>query len=184
MDRLLEESFKKQASKEKFTLKSIERLEKHFSTHLSKEYKDFLLHFGSVVIEAGLVDSFIVKYKTEERIEDVFNFLSEKEILEAYEILRTVNEYDGEAQIPAYFIPIAHTNESFHRNYILLHTEDGTIWLTMEDESMEKKIETFGFIANGFSDFLNAIDSYANLTKTNTPIQEDKNNIIPDDFLN
>jgi hypothetical protein len=158
MDKLLEISFKKQAKKEKFTPEAIDRLEKYFSTSLDKEYKDFLLNFGSVTIEAGLADSFIVKYESEERIEDILNFLSEKEIIEAYTILRTENIYEGEAQIPDYFIPIAHTNEPFHRNYILLHKKDGTVWLTMEDESLESKPETFGWIADGFSEFLDKIE--------------------------
>ena len=185
MDKRLLNSFKLQAKKEKFSKESIKRLEKYFSISLDKEYKDFLLNFGSVTIEAGYPDSFLVKYEKEDRTEDILNFLSEKEIIEAYTILRTVNIYEGEAQIPDYFIPIAHTNEPFLRNYILLHKKEGTVWLTIEDESLESKPETFGWIANGVSEFLNKIEMYTKTgVLTNKQAISAKNSIVlPEDFM-
>jgi len=160
MDSRLEKLFQKQSKKTKFSNESIKQLEKLFSIKLPKEYKEFLLTFGSVVIEAGFPDSFIVEYKDEKRVEDILNFLSKQEIIEAYNVLREENEYEGEAQIPSYFIPIAHTNESYNRNYILLHKENQSIWLTMEDENLESDRDSFGFIANSFSEFLDNIKNY------------------------
>jgi hypothetical protein len=160
MDNRLEKLFQKQSKKTKFSNEEINQLEIFFSVKLPKEYKAFLSNFGSVVIEAGYPDSFIVEYKDEKRIEDILNFLSQKEILEAYNTLREINEYEGEAQIPQYFIPIAHTNVSDLRNYILLHKKDHSIWLTQEDESLASDKDSFGFIANNFSEFLDKIDEY------------------------
>ena len=182
MDKRLEESFKVQSIKEKFNIETIERLEKYFSIVLPSDYKEFLLDFGAVTIEAGLPDSFIVKYLNEKRVEDILNFLSEQEILEAYKTLRTENEYEGEAQIPVHFIPIAHTNESYHWNYILLDKRDNSIWLTMEDESTESDKDSFGFIAHSFTEFLDKIDEYDKLTEVVFPSnkkEETKQDPIP-----
>jgi len=157
MNNKLKTNFKKQALKTKFNNEVISELEKYFNIELAIDYKEFLLNYGSVLFELGLPDSFIVKYDDEEKIENILNFLSFQEIIDAYSLLREKNKYDGEPQIEYHMIPIAYMNESYSRNYILINKKDNSIWCTKEVEDFDAEKVT-GFIANSFTEFIKSLE--------------------------
>ncbi|XOB63276.1 SMI1/KNR4 family protein [Campylobacterota bacterium DY0563] len=162
MNNELKINFENQALKCKFNKENIIELEKYFNTKFDDEYKSFLLNYGSVLFEVGLPDSFIAKYEDEEIIENILNFLSFQEMIDAYTLLREINEYDGESQIEEYMIPIAHMNDSYYRNYILINKKDNSIWCTKEVEDFDAEKVT-GFVANNFTEFLESLDDEDNL---------------------
>lgn len=161
MNNELKINFEKQALKCKFNKENVIELEKYFNTKFDDGYKNFLLNYGSVLFEVGLPDSYIAKYKNKEIIENILNFLSFQEIIDAYNLLIQENEYD-EPQIEEYMIPIAHMNDSYSRNYLLINKKDNSIWCTKEVEDFNVDIET-GFVANNFTEFLELLDDEDNL---------------------
>lgn len=161
MNNELKINFEKQALKCKFNKENVIELEKYFNTKFDDGYKNFLLNYGSVLFEVGLPDSYIAKYKDKEIIENILNFLSFQEIIDAYNLLIQENEYD-EPQIEEYMIPIAHMNDSYSRNYLLINKKDNSIWCTKEVEDFNVDIET-GFVANNFTEFLELLDDEDNL---------------------
>jgi hypothetical protein len=158
MDKALLESFTLQAPKCVFSKEAVHTLEKSFNVTFPQEYTEFLLKYGSVVVEAGLPDSFKIKFEHEEKIGDILNILDSQEIIDSYNLLREDTVYGDEPQIPAYMIPIAHMNDTYYRNYILLNTKDNSIWSTEEEESIESEKDTYGFIAKGFGEFINSLE--------------------------
>jgi len=166
MDKVLEDNFKLQAPKCKLNEEAIAQLEKSFNIKLPDDYKDFVLTYGAVVFEVGLPDSFIITFEDEKRIGDILNFLTFQEIFDAYNLLREETVYGEEPQIPKYMIPIAHINDSYYRHYILLNKQDNSIWTTEEDESIESNLDTYGKVADSFSEFLIKLDDSDNLEKS------------------
>jgi hypothetical protein len=156
MNEVLEKSFKEQS--QNFSQAEIEKVEKYFSTSLPEDYKAFLLEYGACVIEVGLPDSFYTYYKKDDKTEqlDLLNFLSVDEIIEAYETMRE-DKYEGEPQIPKYMIPIAKTNDSDLYNYVLINSQDQKIYSTLEDDCVASDLDSFGYVANNFSEFLDSI---------------------------
>ncbi|WP_428740023.1 SMI1/KNR4 family protein, partial [Sulfurimonas sp.] len=164
MDTILKESFQKQS--QNFSQDKIKEIEEYFSITLPNEYKEFLLEYGAVVIHYGEPDSFETYYKKDDKKEvlDILNFLSTDEIIEGYETLRE-DKYEGEPQIPKYMIPIAHMNDSYQRDYVLLNSIDGTIWSTLEDDCVASDLDSFGYVAKDFKAFIDSINYY----KEDTP---------------
>jgi hypothetical protein len=163
MDKILLESFEKQAPQCKLNNEAVKHLENFFSIILPQDDKEFLLTYGSVIFETEMIDSFKMKFGEDEKIGDILNILDAQEIIESYELLRQETNYGNEPQIPVYMIPIAHMNDSYYRHYILLNTKDNSIWSTEEEKSIESEPNTYGYIAKGFTDFLNMLDYYENI---------------------
>ena len=162
MNNELKTSFEEQAIKTKFNKEVIPEIEKYFSASFDEGYKNFLLNYGSVLVETPEADSFIIKYEEENILGDVLNFLSFQEMIESYKLLRE-DMYEGGPQIPEYMIPIAHMNDSYARDYVLINKNDNSIWATKESELEIKDIERVAFVSKNFEEFINSLDSDDNI---------------------
>ena len=175
----LREDLKKQSSTTKVLESDISVLEKNLKVILPKAYKDFLLEYGRVIFKYDIENSVVAMFENEKKIITLLSVLSPIDVYNIHLGLREDSYYGGVPVIFQSMIPIIEIIGEDEDDYIVMDIESGEIWVSFFGISEASNRDSFGFIANSFSEFLDKIEDYDKLERLLNPSEEDRLASIP-----
>ena len=175
----LKEDLKKQSSTTKVLESDISVLEKNLKVILPKAYKDFLLEYGRVIFKYDVENSVMAMFENEKKIITLLSVLSPIDVYNIHLGLREDSYYGAEPVIMKSMTPIIEIIGEDEDDYIVMDIESGKIWVSFFGVSEASNRNSFGFIANSFSEFLDKIEDYDKLERLLNPSEEERLASIP-----